>query len=104
MKQPVTVMAPFKLAEGKTEEDLVAASNHFQEAFVSKQPGVLRRELIRTGDGAYMDIVQFRSQEDAEAIIEAEATSEDCHIFFAVMDMTEMSEQVVFNPSLATYN
>jgi len=104
MKHPVTVLAPFKLAEDKTEADLIAASNRFQEVFVSKHAGVLRRELIKTGDREYIDIVQFRSREDAEKIIEAEAQSEDCHAFFSIMDMSDMDEEVQFHLSLATYN
>ena len=104
MKHPVTVFASFKLAEDKTEADLISASDRFQEAFVSKQTGVLRRELIRTGDRAYIDIVQFRSQDDAEKVIEEEAHSEECHAFFSVMDMGEMNEQVEFYVSLATYS
>ena len=49
MKTPITVLAPIKLATGKTEADLLAASDRFQEEFVSNQPGVLRRELVRKG-------------------------------------------------------
>jgi hypothetical protein len=104
MKQPVTVLASFKLAEGKTESDLLAASDHFQEAFVSKHAGILRRELIKTGDREYTDIVQFSSRKDAEKVMVAEAQSEDCHAFFSVMDMSEMDENVEFHLSLATYN
>ena len=38
MKTPITVLAPIKLAAGKTEADLLAASDRFQEEFVSNQP------------------------------------------------------------------
>lgn len=103
MDHPVTVLASFKLAEGKSEADLLAASEQFQSAFVAKHSGVLRRELIKTGDSAYMDIVQFSSREAAETVIMAEAESEACHAFFSVMDLSEMNEDVVFYSSLATY-
>ena len=104
MNRPVTVLASFKLAEGKSETDLLAASEQFQNYFVSHYSGILRRELIKTGDKAYMDIVQFSSREVAEEVIAAEAQSEACHAFFSVMDMSDMDGNVTFHLSLATYN
>lgn len=101
---PITVLAPIKLAKGKSETDLIKASDKFQDEFVSKQPGFIRRELIRKGDGEYLDIIQFRSKEDAEKIIEKEKESPACHAFFAVMDMNGVDDsEIVFYPSLATY-
>ncbi len=105
MNNPVTVLAPVKLAKDKTEADLLAASDKFQKEFCNEQPGLIRRELIRKSEGEYIDIVQFRSVEDAEAIIEKEKKSPACHAFFSVMDMEGMdeSDSVEFYESLATY-
>ncbi|MCF6300328.1 MAG: hypothetical protein L3J52_04310 [Proteobacteria bacterium] len=104
MTTPITVLAPIKLAKGKSEADLIKASDKFENEFISKQPGVIRRELIRTGDGKYLYIVQFRSKEDAEDIIEKEKESPACHAFFAVMDMDGADDsEIDFYPSLATY-
>ena len=106
MNEPVTVIAPIKLAPGKTEADLIAASNHFQEEFVSQESGVLRRELVRKNNNEYLDIIQFRSQQDADDVIEKEKDSAACHAFFAVMDMSEVKsadEVIEFYTSLATY-
>ncbi len=106
MTTPITVLAPIKLATGKTEADLLAASERFQREFVNDQPGVIRRELVRKGDGTYLDIVQFRSMKDAEEIMELEKESAACHAFFAVMDMdsADESDGEVFHQSLATYD
>ncbi len=108
MTNPITVLAPIKLAKGKTEADLIKASDKFQEEFAGQQPGLIRRELIRKGDGEYLDIIQFRSKEDADAIIEKEKESPACHAFFAVMDMelekADKSYTIEFYQSLATYN
>ena len=106
MTNPITVLAPIKLAAGKTEADLLAASDRFQKEFADAQPGLIRRELVRTGDGKYLDIVQFRSLEDAKAIIEKEKESAACHAFFSVMDLdaADASGNIDFYPSLATYN
>lgn len=105
MQQPVTVLAPIKLAAGKTEKDLLSASEKFQTDFVRQEEGVLRRELVRTGEGTYMDIVQFRSAEDAQIVMEKEQTSPVCHAFFAIMDMTgaENAEMPLY-VSLETYS
>ena len=105
MSAPVTVLAPFTLAKGKSEADLLSASAVFQETFVSRQQGVLRRELIRKSDGEYLDIVQFRSKEDAERVMEAERTSPDCMVFFEMMDLTgvDMDAEMPIHYSLATY-
>ncbi len=106
MTTPITVLAPIKLGEGKTEADLLAASDQFQKDFCDDQPGLIRRELVRTGNGEYLDIVQFRSIEDAEAIIELEKESPACHAFFSVMDMesADESDDIDFYESLVTYS
>ena len=69
MTNTITVFAPARLAPGKTEAELLAASDKFQKEFVRLQPGILRRELVKRQDGAYLDIVQFRSREDADDVI-----------------------------------
>lgn len=106
MSNHVTVLAPMKLAPGKTEADLMASSEKFQNEFVAKQPGILRRELIRTGDGQYTDIVLFKSKEDAQKVIAAEAESPVCREFFAILDMTDMDmdAEMEFHASLAVYS
>ena len=105
MTTPVTVIAPIKIAKGKTEADLLQASEQFQQGFARHQPGILRRELIRKAEGEYLDIVQFRSAEDAQDVMEKEQESEACHAFFSVMDLSDMKEEHMLPyPSLATYS
>lgn len=105
MSQTITVLAPIKLAAGKTEQELLAASEAFEREFVRRQPGVLRRELVRKGEGEYIDIIQFRSAEDMAAIMDLERTSPVCHALFAVMDMTGTSNcDMAIYASLATYS
>lgn len=107
MNKHVTFIAPIKLAAGTTEEQFLQASQRFQDEFVAHEPGVLRRELIRKGDGLFADIVLFRSVEDAEQVMEKERESEVCGKFFSLMDMSgesghTPSEMGPF-PSLAVY-
>ena len=104
MTNAITVLASIKLAAGKTEADLWAASDIFEKEFVSKEAGVVRRELVRKGGNEYLDIVQFRSKEDMEAVMEKEKTNPACNAFLAVMDLKNLDDsQVVVCPSIATY-
>ncbi len=89
----VTILAPIKLAEGKIEADLLAASAKFQSEFVAHEPGVLRRELVRKQDGTYLDIVQFRSEEDYKEVEKKEMESAVCAEFFSVMDLSDFDPE-----------
>ncbi|ATX80713.1 hypothetical protein Ga0123461_2312 [Mariprofundus aestuarium] len=105
MNKPVTVIAPILLAEGKTESELMQASELFQKAFVDSHPGILRREMVRKSESEYLDIIQFRSNEDLEDVVEKEKGCPEAGAFFALMDMEQMDESCI-RPlaSLATYN
>lgn len=102
---PVTVLAPIKLAKGKTESDLLAASKTFQRDFVAHESGVLRRELVRKPDGTYLDIVQFRSHEDYLDVVKKEMESPICAAFFSVMDLSDFDPEAEMevNISLETH-
>ena len=67
-----------RVDEGK----LLDASELFQRNFVDKQPGILRRILLRAKNGGYADLVFFESKEHADRVAEAEATSEHCQALF----------------------
>ncbi len=83
----IVEMAPFKLAAGKSEQDLLLAWTTFQKDFLAEQPGFLRRELVKKPDGDYLDIVHWRSEADALAIMAKIEDSPACAMFFSVMDM-----------------
>jgi hypothetical protein len=101
----ITVLASIKLAEGKTKADLLTAPGIFEKEFVSKEAGVVRRELVRKGDNEYIDIVQFRSMKNMEEVMEKEKTKSACHDLFAVMDLENMDDsQIAVYPSIATYS
>jgi len=102
MTKPVTVLAPIVLAKGKTETDLMTASERFQKEFVSQQTGIIRRELVKRDNDEYLDIIQFRSKAHAEEVMKLERESQACIDFFSVMDFTkEVNIEMML--SLATY-
>jgi hypothetical protein len=83
------MLAPAKLKPGVDEATMLAASDRFETDFVRKQPGIIRRHLLRDKNGDYADLVFFESKEAADKVIEAEMTSPECALFFSLMEMDE---------------
>ena len=79
-------LAPFTLREGVSQETLLKTSERFERSFVKKQNGILRRILVRDGEGGYADIVFFEDEQAIERVLEAEQNSEVCEAFFSIMD------------------
>ena len=79
-------LAPFTLRAGVSEETLLTASDDFERSFVSEQDGILRRILVRDGEGGYADIVFFEDEQAIDRVLEAEQDSEVCAAFFSIMD------------------
>lgn len=104
MTQPVTIIMPITLNKGVSEAEFIAASHKFQIKFANKESGVIRRELVAKKDGTYIDIVQFRSEDDVGDIIEKEKTSPVCGEFFALIDSSDFDESSMeAYKTLATY-
>jgi hypothetical protein len=78
-------LAPFTLREGVSEEVLLETSDDFEQRFVRRQDGIVRRILVKDGDTGYADIVFFRDAEAIDRVIEAEANSTVCAAFFSIM-------------------
>jgi hypothetical protein len=79
-------LAPFTLRAGVSEETLLTTSDDFDVSFVKEQDGILRRILVRDGEGGYADIVFFENEQAIERVLEAEQNSEVCAAFFSIMD------------------
>lgn len=80
-------LAPFKLKAGVSEDTLLSASDRFEEEFASKQDGIIRRVLVKDGEGGgYADLVFFCDLESIGRVIEQEQNSDVCAAFFSIMD------------------
>jgi hypothetical protein len=79
-------LAPFRLKTGVSENGLLSTSDDFEERFVQKQGGVLKRILVKDTSGGYDDIVYFESLAAIDRVVEAEQYSEVCAAFFSIMD------------------
>jgi hypothetical protein len=85
-KNTYIMLAPIRLKEGVGEAALVAASDRFQTTFVRRQQGIARRLLLKSKDGSYADLVFFASKDDADRVVAAEASSQECLEYFTVME------------------
>lgn len=85
MTQEIIELAQVRLADGKTENDLLGASEAFQDGFLSKQEGFLRRDMVRRKDGAYVDIIKWASQTQADAVFQKAQSSELAGAYFSMM-------------------
>jgi len=102
----IVELATINLADGKTEADLIEASMVFQNEFLNHQPGFIRRELVRSTNGEFVDIVHWRSQEDVDAVMKIIQSSPAVEAYFSVMefDPKNPEEGVEHYSSIATYD
>lgn len=77
--------APFTIKEGINEETLLKSSADLQQEFLNKQVGFIKRELIKKSDRDYVDIVHWKSKEDAGRAIENAENSPICFAYFQLM-------------------
>lgn len=63
----VVETAWFKLKPQVSEKDFLAASKKAHDGYLSKCKGFISRELLKAEDGAWLDVVHFRTMEDADA-------------------------------------
>lgn len=93
MTQIIVELAQIKLADGKTEQDLTAASNVFQKNFLNGQDGFVSRNLVRRTDGTYLDIIHWENREKADAVFARAQTSEAAVQYFSVMSFDAESDE-----------
>jgi len=98
--------APFKVAPGVTEEQLLAAAKEIQDGFLKHQKGFLRRELLRDRDGGYVDVLHWTDQASVDAAMKEAMASPACAAYFqcmAVTDHASAEASVSFFDRVASY-
>jgi hypothetical protein len=106
MNGQVVEWAPFRLNPGVSEEELLRSSERLQRDFLESQPGYLKRELIKGDDGGFVDVVWWRSLEEAHAVMKTAMESPVCATYFALMhgaDQADPAAGVKHFRSLRTY-
>lgn len=85
MSNQVIELASFRLAEGANEVALIAASDAMQEGFLKLQKGFIKRDLVKTADGQWADVVYWENQESADAILQEAMNNPICLKYFELM-------------------
>ena len=82
----------YKVNEGVTEEQLIKASDEFEEGFLSLQKGYVGRKLVRDGD-TWSDVAFWDSMEDAMNAVKAVEGSTAAESYDACIDPTTCTMQ-----------
>jgi hypothetical protein len=101
-EQVVIEWAPFKIRDGVTESQLLAASDLLQNEFVTRQNGFIRRELVKGENNQWVDIVYWASMADAKQAEQNAYNSPICLTYFGLMDNPE--EEVTHLLHMRTYS
>lgn len=77
--------APFRLKDGVTDAELLAASDAMQAAFLQGQKGFIKRNLVRGADGQWADVVYWESLADASAAMPNAMENPACLKYFELL-------------------
>lgn len=83
----------YKLNEGVSDEAFLAASKACNDEVLSRQPGFLSWDILRSGD-TWVDLVKWASAEDAQNAETAGAENPAAHAFYALIDMDTCKMQL----------
>jgi hypothetical protein len=81
----VVEVAPFTLADGVDEAQLLQASERLEREFLSQADGYLGRVLGRLDDRQWADIVLWESEQHAAAVMPRISSSAACSAYFGCM-------------------
>jgi antibiotic biosynthesis monooxygenase (ABM) superfamily enzyme len=83
----VLELVVFRLVEGASREQLLGTVDAVS-AWIAERPGFIARELVHDADGdRWVDVVWWRTMDDAKAAAELAMTSDSCAPMFALIDM-----------------
>jgi hypothetical protein len=81
----VVEWAPFELVAGTDESVLLQASAALQQDFLARQPGFIRRELLRGKENQWVDLVYWENMDTATEAAQNAASSPVCYAYFQLM-------------------
>ena len=84
----VLELVVFELKEGVSREHFLSTVDAVSD-WIGEQPGFISRDLSYDATGArWIEVVWWRTLEDAHAAAERAVTSESCRPMFALIDMS----------------
>lgn len=66
----VIELAQFKTKTGISDSEILVASQEVHDGFLAKQKGYISRELLKSADGEWVDIVHWETMKDAQAAMQ----------------------------------
>lgn len=81
-KRAVVELVPFTLRNEVTESQLLSVSERLQAEFLMRQPGFIKRELLRKSETEWIDLVYWVNRELAEKAIQNALSSSICQEYF----------------------
>jgi hypothetical protein len=84
-------VSQFRLVPGANDQAFLDAAEKTQTGFLEEQEGFVGRDLLRTDDGSWMDIVRFQSAEAAQAAFERFAGHPSVKAFESMLDPDSVS-------------
>ncbi len=63
----IVELAQFKAKSGASDDDVLVASQEAHDGFLAKQKGYVGRELLKSSEGEWVDIIHWETMEDAQA-------------------------------------
>ena len=92
MSNPVLELVTFKTKPGIDDAEMLRASDEAMP-FLQSSAGFIRRELFKTGDSQWLDLVYWSSLAEAEAAM-AESMNQSCVLdMMRLLDESSMSIQ-----------
>lgn len=91
MNPPTVEWAAFQLKKDVTEQTLLKAADALQQKFLQAQPGFIRRELLKKGEGSYVDILWWTTKKDAKEASEKAMNCRACLEYFQLMDTDSLN-------------
>jgi len=83
----------YKLKEGKSEADFLAASEKCNNEVLSQQKGFISWDVLRGGD-TWVDLVTWETLEDAKAGETAGAQNPAAKDFYSFIDFKSIKHQI----------
>ncbi|HEX2014904.1 MAG TPA: hypothetical protein VLA68_06725 [Nitrososphaera sp.] len=93
MNNVAVELVQFKIARGVDEESFLKASDAVQ-SFLNRSRGFVHRELAKTPDGLHwIDIVKWRTREEADQASRIATKDPSCMKFFELIDRSSIKTQ-----------
>jgi heme-degrading monooxygenase HmoA len=92
MSNPVIELVAVKTKPGVADADMLRASDSVME-FLGQSPGFIRRELFKTGENQWLDLVYWNSREEAEAALTQSMNQPSVLEMMQLLDKSSMTMQ-----------